>query len=321
MDRRRQPRLSLDLLRGFRAAARLLSFTRAAQELNVTQSAVSREVRTLEDQLGQPLFHRVNRALQLTHAGQTLYRATDDALALIDAAAERVAGTGRTLGVTTTGPLASMWLVPRLPRYTRRHPNVDLRIAASHEMLNLDRENLDLAIRYIPPESGVSSGEMLVPYQIFPVCSPRLARDRVRPMRTPADLAYHVRLDFETILYGRPWYDWERWFDTVKLPPVKPSGVQRFWQYDQVIQAALDGNGVAIGKRPALNRHLREGTLIAPFGPEWDATLNGYYLEVATSADRDLVNPFIAWLREEVQADEDQMRPRKSKARQRRALS
>lgn len=315
MDRRRPPRLSLDLLRGFRAAARLLSFTRAAQELNITQPAISREVRTLEDQLGQPLFHRVNRALQLTHAGQTLYRATDDALTLIDAAIERVVGVGRTLGITTTGPLASMWLVPRLSRFTHRRPDIDLRIAASHEALNLDRENFDLAIRHVPPEGGIPSGELFAPYQNFPVCSPRLACDRARPLRTPADFAKHVRLDFETILYGRPWYDWERWFDTVKLPPVKPSGVQRFWHYAQVIRAAIDGNGVAIGKRPALNDHLRDGTLIAPFGPEWIATLNGYFIEVAANADHQVVDPFLAWLQEELQADEKQVRPRQRKAR------
>lgn len=309
--RNRPPRLSLDLLRAFRSAARLLSFTRAAQELSITQSAVSRGVKTLEDQLGQPLFRRVNRALQLTHAGQTLYRASEDALVLIDAAAERIVGTGRTLAVTTTGPLASMWLVPRLPRFTKRHPDIDLRIAASQEALNLDRENLDLAIRYVLPEGGVASGELLAPYQIFPVCSPALARDRARPLRTPADLARHVRLDFETIVYGRPWYDWERWFDTVRLAPIKPVGVQRFWHYDQVIRAALDGNGVAIGKRPALHDQLRDGTLVAPFGDEWVATLSGYYLEIAPHADRSVVETFIAWLHEEVRRDEAEVRGRR----------
>lgn len=318
MDRRRQPRLSLDLLRGFRAAARLLSFTRAAQELNITQSAISREVRTLEDQLGQPLFHRVNRALQLTHAGQTLYRATDDALTMIDVATERVAGVGRTLGISTTSALASLWLVPRLPRFIRRHPGVDLRIVATNDTLNLDRENIDLAIRYIPPEGEVPKGELLVRYQIFPVCSPRLMRDRTRPLRTPADLAHHVRVDFETILYGRPWYDWERWFDTMKLRPIKPAGMQRFSHYDQVIQAAVDGNGVAIGKRPHLNRHLQDGTLVAPFGSEWVANLSGFYLVVAPGAERPAVDPFIAWLKSEFQQDERQTHahPRKNSGAQ-----
>src|SRR5258707_13429769 len=118
----RNLRLSLDLLRGFRSAARHLSFTRAARELFVTQSAISREIKKLEQQLGQPLFHRVNRALQLTHAGEELYRATDEALAMIDAATDRLTGSERTLGITTTTALASLWLVPRLQQFTRHHP-------------------------------------------------------------------------------------------------------------------------------------------------------------------------------------------------------
>src|SRR6266568_5099426 len=128
-------RLSLDLLRGFRAAARHLSFTRAANELFVTQSAISREIKTLETQLGQPLFHRVNRALQLTHAGEQLYRAADEALALIDATTERLAGSGSTVAVTTTNALASLWLAPRLPRFNRIHPGIGVRVAASNDKL------------------------------------------------------------------------------------------------------------------------------------------------------------------------------------------
>src|SRR4029453_10434473 len=114
-SKRRRPRLSLDLLKGFDAAARHLSFTRAARELSLTQSAVSREIKTLEEQLGQPLFNRVNRGLRLTDAGQGLYRAVDEALKLIDEATDRFAGSRRaeTLAVTTSCALASTWLVPK----------------------------------------------------------------------------------------------------------------------------------------------------------------------------------------------------------------
>jgi DNA-binding transcriptional LysR family regulator len=299
--------LSLDLLRGFLVAARHLSFTRAAQELWVTQSAISREVKTLEEQIGQPLFRRVNRALQLTHAGETLYRAADEALALIDAATERVAGAGRTLGVTSTTALASTWLVPRLSNFTHLHPQIDVRIVASNELIRLEREHLDVAIRYVPPWGGVPSGERLMDYQTFPVCSPKLAHDRTRPLRTPADLAHHVRLDFETVLYGRPWYDWERWFETMKLRAIKPTGIQRFSHYDQVIQAAIEGSGVAIGKRPHLARHLREGLLVAPLGREWVASLGGFDIVVSPGTERDSVGTFIAWLRDEANRDQQSL--------------
>lgn len=304
MNRRRRIRLSLDLLRGFRAAAQHLSFTRAAQELSVTQSAISREIRTLEEQIGQPLFHRVSRALQLTPAGEELFRAADEALALVDAAAERISGPGRSLGVTTTSALASLWLVPRLPHFTRLHPGIDVRIAASNEILDLEREQLDIAIRFLLPGADIAGGEHLVDYCIFPVCSPALARSRARPLRRPADLEQHVLLDYETVLYGRRWYDWERWFGAMKLRRTRTSGLMRFSHYDQVVQAALEGSGVAIGKTPHLTQLLREGRLVAPFGPEWTATFGGFCLVFAPGcAGRTEVVDFAAWLREEIRRD------------------
>jgi DNA-binding transcriptional LysR family regulator len=305
MNRRRHIRLSLDLLRGFRAAAQHLSFTRAAQELSVTQSAVSREIRTLEDQIGQPLFHRVSRALQLTRAGEELFRAADEALALVDAAAQRIAGPGRSLGVTTTSALASLWLVPRLPRFTRLHPGIDVRIAASNEILDLEREQLDIAIRFLLPGADMAGGEHLADYRIFPVCAPALARNRSRPLRTPADLARHVLLDYETVLYGRRWYDWERWFGAMKLRRTRTAGLMRFSHYDQVVQAALEGSGVAIGKTPHLTQLLRQGRLVAPFGSEWIAELGSFCLVLARGcASRSDVDDFAAWLRKEAARDQ-----------------
>src|SRR5512136_2856791 len=128
MDRQRMPRLSLDLLRGFRSAARHLSFTHAARELFVTQSAISHQIKTLEEQIGRPLFRRVNRALELTETGTELSLAIDEALTLIGSATQRAAGPSRTLSVTTTVAMASTWLVPRLPRFAEQHPEVDLRL-------------------------------------------------------------------------------------------------------------------------------------------------------------------------------------------------
>jgi len=151
----------------------------------------------------------------------------------------------------------------------------------SDDTVNLEREHLDIAIRYVPPDGDVPSGEWLVDYEIFPVCSPRLARDRARPLRTPADLAHHVLLDFERIAFGRPWHDWEHWFDAMKIRKVKPADTLRFSHYDQVIQAAIEGSGVAIGKRPHLTRHLRDGILRAPLGRDSVANLGSFYIVVA----------------------------------------
>lgn len=303
MDRRRVPHLSLDLLRGFRAAARHLSFTRAAQELFVTQPAISHEVKTLEAQLGRPLFRRVNRALELTQAGQVLYRAVDEALALIADAAMRVAGDRRTLSVTTTVALASTWLVPRLPNFAQRHPEVDMRLVASNDALDLVRENLDLAVRYVPHVTPTPSKDKLFDYFQFPVCAPALLADAARPLRTPADLTRHVLLDFETTLYGRPWYDWQQWLDAVHLRVPKGAGWLRFSHYDQVVEASLNGAGVAVGKWPHLWRHLRDGTLVAPLGSEWTAHPGAFYVEDAGSAPREVIDWFVGWLHAEALAD------------------
>jgi len=202
----------------------------------VTQPAISREIRTLEEQLGVPLFRRVNRALQLTQAGAELYRAVDEALALIDGATERLAGSSGALAITTTTALASLWLVPKLPGFARAHPDIDVRIAASNDMVDLRSEHLDIAIRFVLPGGDVPNGERLVDYKQFPVISPQLARSRARPLRSIADLSQHVLLDFETILYGRPWYDWERWLHAMRIRAFRPAGTMRFSHYDQVIR-------------------------------------------------------------------------------------
>jgi LysR family glycine cleavage system transcriptional activator len=304
MDRQRTPRLSLDLLRGFQSAARHLSFTRAAHELFVTQSAVSHQIKTLEEQIGRPLFRRVNRALELTEVGLELFRAIDEALTLIDNAAQRVTGPWRTLAVTTTVALASTWLVPRLPRFAEVQPEIDLRVVASNESVDLKREHIDVAIRFATLQMAVPSSEKLFDYLQFPVCSPALACNRRRPLRASADLARHVLLDFETLLYGRPWYDWQQWFDAMKLRRLKTAGWLRFSHYDQVIEAARKGIGVAVGKWPHLSDHLREGVLVAPLGQGGAATVGAFFVEILEAASREPANAFVA----EAKRDASQLR-------------
>jgi hypothetical protein len=115
----------------------------------------------------------------------------------------------------------------------------------------------------------------------------------------------HVRLDFETILYGRPWYDWEHWFEAMGVRPVAPAGTTRFSHYDQVIEGASEGSGIAIGKWPHLARQLRQRTLCAPLGPSGVAHIGGFYLAIARRAvGRETVDAFVAWLRSEVPRDE-----------------
>src|ERR1700674_1173533 len=143
---------SLDLLKGFEAAARLLSFTKAGEELYLTQSAVGRQILELEGQLGVPLFERRHRSLVLTEAGHALYPAAAQVLATMRAVTERlrVVPGRRMLSVTTTQSFASLWLIPRLAGFTRAHPEVDVRISAETRVLDLERDGLDVAIRHGP---------------------------------------------------------------------------------------------------------------------------------------------------------------------------
>lgn len=300
MDSHRRTRVSLDLLRGFRAAARHLSFTRAAQELFVTQPAISREIRTLEEQLGQPLFRRVNRTLQLTPAGEELYRVTDETLTELDAVIDRIAGSGTILAVTTTSGLASLWLAPRLPRFSRAYPGIDVRVVASNDKPNLERDQIELAIRFVGAGGDVPDSEPLLNCKSFPVCAPALALDESHPIRVPADLAHHVRLDYETLRDGRRLSEWDFWFDTKKIRRVKPASTLLFPQYDQVVAAAIEGSGIAMGVSPHVVEHLREGVLCAPFGSDGTAHRGTFHVVRRPDvAGRDTVEAFIAWLWDE----------------------
>jgi DNA-binding transcriptional LysR family regulator len=319
MDKRRPPRLSLDLLRGFRAAARYLSFTRAADDLFVTQSAISREIKTLEDQIGQPLFHRVHRGLQLTRAGKELYQVADAALAQLDAAADRLARSGRTIAVTTTNALASLWLAPRLPRFSRLHPRISVRVAASNDRADLERDQIDVALQFAPAGSETPKGEYLFRCETFPACAPALLRGRGKPLRTPADLVHHVRLDFETVRGGRWFSEWDYWFDATGVPVVRSASTLRFSQLEQVLPAAIEGDGVSIAALPHFLQQLRDGRLCAPFGRGPVAYRGDFYIVVRRDvAGDEAVEAFIAWLKSEVRRDGEAVLDR-SRARQTRA--
>jgi LysR family transcriptional regulator, glycine cleavage system transcriptional activator len=316
MEKRQTPQLSLDLLRGFRVAARHLSFTRAAQELFVTQSAVSREIKTLEAQIGQPLFQRVHRALKLTHAGEQLYQVVDETLRQLDAVVDRLSGADRLLTVTTTPALASLWLAPRLPRFNRRCPEIEVRVVTSNDKPDLDRDRLDIGIRFVAAGGDSPAAEPLMTCQSFPVCAPALARDPARPLKAPADLARHMRLDYESVRDGRRWSEWGFWFAALKLPAIEPAGTLRFPQFDQCFPAAIDGAGVAIGVLPHIAQQLRDGVLCAPFGRHAIAIRGAFFVVLRHDmAEREAVKEFVSWLRMEAARDRELTLPSPRTAR------
>ena len=293
----------LDPLLAFEAAARNLSFTKAAAELHLTQSAVSRQIQQLEEHLGIKLFERRARALLLTENGQLFYRAVQDALEKLHDSARRLRSTAtlNTVVVATTPGFASLWLIPHLAGFTRDHPHVDVRISATNEMIDdLERAGVDLAVRYVP-EDSVTGGRLLFGETVFPVCSPALASNPANPLVTPDDLHHHVLLYLESPRAA--WLDWELWFHALGLRDFEPAGKLHFSHYDQLIQATLDGHGVALGRHPLLRRLLRERKLVAPFKNKVASSRAYYVVESTTAKVKRQVREFADWLVEETHAE------------------
>ncbi|HYD57890.1 MAG TPA: LysR substrate-binding domain-containing protein [Burkholderiales bacterium] len=290
----------MDLLVGFEAAARHLSFTKAGEELFLTQSAVSRQMKELEQQLGVALFQRRHRALVLTEAGQQFYAVTAQVLTTMRTATERLrAGAGRRkpISVTTTNSFASLWLIPRLAGFTRDHPGVDVRITAETRVQDLDRDGLDIAIRHGPAALAGPNALKLFGEKVFPVASPRLLKKL--PLKKPADLAHHVLLQYDDPELRHPWLHWKTWLEVERLADLRPAGTLLFSGYDQIIPAALEGHGVALGRSPLVRDLLSSGRLVAPFASTADPARAYFAIVSKEGAARPEVQAFLAWLRNE----------------------
>ena len=291
----------LDLLRSFEAAARHLSFTLAADELALTQSAISRQIQQLEQGLGVPLFERRHRALVLTDAGRLMNRAVIDCLErLRDATASvRAASRLRQVAVTTTPGFASLWLIPRLARFAADHPKVDVRVSATLDLLDIERGHIDVAVRFCRIADGL--GKPLFEETVMPVCAPQLVRDRARPLKTPADLVHHTLLSMEAPQGMAPLADWEPWFQIMGLSELRSKNSMRFTSYSDAVAAAVAGQGVAIGRLPLVAELMRAGKLVAPFRGA-GASRRAYFIAASSGAAR---NPdaqdFVRWLRIEAE--------------------
>ncbi|MEO8303466.1 MAG: LysR substrate-binding domain-containing protein [Betaproteobacteria bacterium] len=296
---------SLDFLKGFEASARHLSFTRAAQELFLTQSALSRQVQALEGALGVPLFVRRHRALALTPAGAAFHREVAAVLGALIAAADSARGVHRAPGLTlsTTVSFASLWIIPRLPVFRARHPDVEVYVSADDRLIDLGRGDVDLAVRYLADANSPEGGVRLFGERMLPVAAPRLLGGRGLPLAKPADLARHVLLHLDDPEGRTPWLDWTVWLAANGEPGLTTAGSLRFKLYDQVIQAAVGGQGIALGRIPLIAEHLRDGRLVAPFPKRYDSA-RGYYAVVAPhAADRADVAAFVLWLRDEAKIE------------------
>jgi DNA-binding transcriptional LysR family regulator len=199
------------------------------------------------------------------------------------------------LTVTATIGFASLWLIPRLADFRSQRPDVDIRIAANNKMLDLEQEGIEVAIRYCMPKAAPEGAIKLFGEVVLPVCSPKLVT-RVTPLAQPEDLRLHVLLHYERPEGITPWLSWTVWLETMQLPGLKPAGTLRFSQYDQTIQAAIDGQGVALGTSPLVRQPLREGKLVAPLAKRFESS-RAYFLVVSKdAAARPEVNDFTGWI-------------------------
>jgi LysR family glycine cleavage system transcriptional activator len=291
---------SLDLLQGFEAAGRHLSFTKAGEELFLTQSAVSRQIKELEDQLGVELFHRRHRALALTEAGQQFYAAAAQVLTTMRTATSRLrAQSGRkTLSVTTTNSFAALWLIPRLAGFTRTHPDVEVKITADTRVQDLERDGLDIAIRHGPASLAGANAVRLFGERVFPVCSPKLLKKL--PLREPSDLKDHCMLQYSDPEGRHPWLNWKTWLEVAGIADLRPASTLSFSGYDQIIPAAVAGHGVALGRMPLLKDLLAAKELVAPFKNFAADPSRAYFAIVSRGAGgRAEAVDFVEWLKDE----------------------
>ncbi len=298
MARRLYP---LNALRAFEAAARRLSFVKAADELHVTPGAISHAVKGLEEFLGVQLFRRLPRGLLLTDAGQFFLPELREGFARLDAAVERVSE------IDARGPLmlsvapafAAKWLVPRLERLSAACPDIDVRISASLAVVDFQRDSFDAAIRLGRGRYSGLSSIKLFDESVTPMCSPRLLEGK-HPLHTPDDLRHHVLLHDDSLDFDPTAPTWSTWLEATGATGVDPSRGSRFSHPDHSLQAAIDGAGVVLGWCSLALADLEAGRVVAPFDLALPLGLGFYLVYPEGHGERPKVAAFQQWLLNEL---------------------
>jgi len=285
---------SLNGLRAFEAAARHLSFTQAASELNVTQTAISHQIRRLEEELGIRLFIRKNRALALTPKARDYLPGVRAAFNDLRLATERLMrkDADNVLTVSTLASLAVKWLLPRLSTFQEAHPKIDVRITTSTNLVDFGNGDVDAAIRYGRGHWQGLRAEWLMADELFPVCSPALLSGK-RPLRMPEDLRDHVLLHTGASNSD----DWRLWLTAAGLPTdiSKQPGIT-FDLSLMTVQAAVDGIGVAMGRTSYVQDDIAKGRLVVPFNITLPADAGFYLVSPEAAVEPPKLKAFREWI-------------------------
>jgi len=252
-------------LPSFAAAARRKSFTVAANDLGVTQAAISHQIRELEDQLEVKLFHRNSRAVALTAAGEILAKAVDEAFDGLSRAVAQMKSTKPRLRVTSPPSFAAKWLVPRLDRFLARAPDVDVFFDIQNSPIQLSQQEPHVAISFGAASLPNYQVDRLQDEYVFPVCSPALLKDKKHPADPRMLLKRHTLLDVDWHGQGATWPNWQSWLEAAGLSDLRPGKTVRFAASALAIQAAVEGQGIALGESTLAADDLAAGRLIKPF--------------------------------------------------------
>ena len=291
--------ISAGHLRAFEAVARHLNFRAASEEMALTQSAVSRQIQALEEDVGVSLFLRHTRAVELTSAGAQLLTAVSQSLPRIDSAVRQIRQTAgrRAVALTTFASFASMWLIPRLEQFQRDNPEIDIRIDASDTTQDLEIADVDLALRYGPVANMPPHAVRMFGEQLTPVVSPWLLKSGP-PLKKPADLAQFALIEAGDAHQSHlEWLTWRRWFDEHDLSRLQAKRWLYFNYAYQMVQAALTGQGVVLARLPLVAESLANGDLVEPL-PQYrmDSPMAYWLIVGPRSAQRPEIKAFCVWL-------------------------
>ncbi|MEM1286837.1 MAG: transcriptional regulator GcvA [Pseudomonadota bacterium] len=292
---------TLNGLQAFESVARLASFKAAADELNLTPSAVSYQVKTLEDRLGVELFARLNRAIELTEAGEALFPEIREAFTRMRVAVDRLsADTPENVLVVSTGPsFAAKWLSPRLFGFMDEHPEIEIRISASLKLVDFARDGVDVGIRFGPGNYPGLDHIRLMGDELTPVVSPSFLEDH--PISTPGDILQLPMIIDESMAFSPNAPRWETWFESAGISPDREVRGLRFNHADHAIDAAIRGSGVALARTSLAQVDLQNGLLAEPFPDLRVTTPLAFYLVMPPTARlKPKVAAFTSWLLNEL---------------------